>query len=148
MTVGWEQNPDHLRFAEERLGVKFDPRAVTWLTSLDQSGRIIGVVVFSRFTAGNCELTAVSTDVKWLSKGMLLSVVLYVFEQLACRRVTAIVAVGNEKSLNLAQQLGFRIEGRLQDWYSSGDALILGLLRKDCKWLKDKNGQPLSTDSA
>lgn len=68
----------------------------------------------------------------------------YVWLQCQCRRVTAIIAVGNEKSLNLAQRLGFQEEGLLKNWYASGDAKILGLLREDCTWFKVLNGQPFS----
>lgn len=146
--IDWTQNPVALQYAESLLGVRFDPRAATWLTSCDQSGRILGVVVFSRFTNGNCEITVAARDPRFISKKFGLAVAFYAFGQLECRRVTAIIAVGNEKSLNLAEQLGFRIEGRLREWYSSGDAFILGLLKDDCKWLKGPNGRTSSSDTA
>lgn len=145
--ICWDQNPAYLHFAESVLGVKFDPRAATWLTSLDQGSRILGVVVFSRFTTGNCEITVASRDPRFITKKFAYAVALYPFGQLGCRRVTAIIAVDNAKSLSLAEQLGFRIEGRLRDWFPSGDAYILGLLREDCKWLKDRNGLSFRTSS-
>ena len=146
--IRWEQDQAYLHYAENILGVKFDPRAATWLTSCDQSGRILGVVVFSRFSDGNCEITVAAQSKQFISKRFGLAVAFYAFEQLGCRRVTAVIAVGNEKSLNLAQQLGFRIEGRLVSWYASGDAFILGLLKSDCKWLKGLHGFANSTDPA
>lgn len=145
--IGWDQLPGDLHYAEGILGVKFDPRAATWLTSRDGLGKILGVVVFSRFTQGNCEITVAASDPRFITKRFALAVASYPFVQLECRRVTAIIAVSNAKSLSLAQQLGFRMEGTLRNWFPSGDAYILGLLREDCKWLKDTDGQPIATDS-
>lgn len=135
-----EQKLEHLLWAQQVLGVAWDIRQVTWLTSLSQSGSILGVAVFSRFTEGNCEITVASQSPQFISKSFAFACTYYAFETCKCRRVTAIIAVGNEKSLNLAQQLGFRIEGRLRNWFASGDALIHGLLREDCKWFKALNG--------
>ena len=146
--IVWEQRLEYLQYAERILGVRFyDRNAVTWLTSIDSLGSIMGVVVFSRFTEGNCEVTVASSDPRFLTKSFLLAAVLYPFVQCDCRRVTAIIAVGNEKSLSLAQQLGFQTEGVLRNWFSSSDAYILGLLRESCKWLKESHGQPQRTAS-
>ena len=146
--IDFAQHPAYLAFAERVLGVKYDARAVTWLTSRGQNGSILGVVVFSRFTTGNCEITVAARSSHFITKRFALAVAAYPFIQMDCRRVTAIIAVENEKSLGLAQQLGFRIEGTLKEWFPSGDAKILGLLREDCKWLKDySNGFTRSTSS-
>lgn len=145
--IDFTQNLHHLQWAEERLGQKFDPRTATWLTSKAQSGTILGVVIFSRFTTGNCEITVASSTPHFITKRFAYAVALYPFVQLGCRRVTAFIAVDNAKSLSLAQQLGFRIEGTVREWFPDSDAYILGLLREDCKWIKDENGQPLSSPS-
>jgi RimJ/RimL family protein N-acetyltransferase len=141
--IDWVQRPEALAWAEKRLRVKFDPRTVTWLTSISQTGSILGVVVFSRFTTGNCEVTVVADEPRFLSRTFLYACLFYVFIQMECSRVTAFIAVENAKSLSLAQRLGFRIEGTVRKWFPTGDAHILGLIREDCKWLKDENGQPL-----
>ena len=104
-------------------------------------------LVFSRFTTGNCEVTVAATDPRFITRRFALAVAAYAFVQMECRRVTAMIEVGNEKSLSLAQRLGFRMEGTCKDWFQSGDAYILGLLKKDCAWLKDLHGQPISTRS-
>lgn len=138
--IDWRQNRDYLTWAENRLGQKFDERAATWLTSVSQTGSILGVVIFSRFTTGNCEISIVGDGSRFLTKKLILACVYYVFVQLDKRRVTAFIAVGNEKSLSLAQRLGFRVEGVARNWYPDGDANILGLIREDCKWLKEFHG--------
>lgn len=146
--IDFRQNPVYLAYAEHILGVSFAGAPATWLTSLDQAGNILGVVVFSRFTTGNCEVTVAATDPRFISRKFAIAVAAYAFIQMECRRVTAMIAVGNEKSLSLAQRLGFRMEGTCRDWFQSGDAYILGLLKKDCDWLKDTHGQPTATSSS
>lgn len=141
--IDYTQSSEALAWAESILGCSFKDTPATWLTSRDQNGTILGVVIFSRFTTGNCEITVASSTPRFISKRFAYAVALYPFVQLSCRRVTAFVAVDNEKSLRLAQQLGFRIEGTVKEWFPNSDAYILGLLRKDCKWIKDSNGQPL-----
>ena len=142
--VDYFQNPAYLAWAERELGVNFTFAECRWLTSLDSDGNVLGVVVFSRFTEGNCELTVVGRDKAFITKGFALAVARFVFVQCDCRRVTAIIAVGNELSLSLAQRLGFQEEGTLRSWFRDGDAKILGLLREDCKWLRILNGRPHS----
>jgi RimJ/RimL family protein N-acetyltransferase len=79
-------------------------------------------------------------DVRFISKRFAYAVAFYPFIQLACRRVTAFIAVDNAKSLSLAQRLGFRVEGIAKSWFPASDAYILGLTREECKWLKDFHG--------
>lgn len=129
--IDWAQNQKYLSWASQQLNQAFDPKAVTWLTSLSQTGSILGVVVFSRFTTGNCEITVVSATPGFITKRFALAVAAYPFLQLKVRRDTAFVAVDNEKSLSLAQRLGFRVEGIARSWYPESDAYILGLLRED-----------------
>lgn len=144
--IDFQQDPKALLWAEGVLGVSFKGTPATWLTSLDQQGTILGVVIFSRFTTGNCEITVVARNPRFITKTFAFAVAYYPFIQLGLRRVTAIIAVENVKSLRLAQRLGFRNEGTLKNWFSSGDAHILGLLREDCTFVKDlDNGQPGTT---
>jgi RimJ/RimL family protein N-acetyltransferase len=138
--VDIEQNPYYLELVRELLGVTFDPASARWLTSLDQNGRVLGIVVFSRFNDQAAEITVVSRSPRFLSRKFFITCLAYAFRQCKLRRVTAFIQVGNSKSLSLAQQLGFREEGIARKWFSTGDAHILGLLPEDCKWLKEFNG--------
>lgn len=146
--IDYSQDKAHLSWVEARLGIRFDRETAVWLTSLSQTGTILGVVVFSRFTTGNCEITVVADSPRFISKTFAYAVAGYAFMTLGCRRVTAFIAVDNQKSLDLAQRLGFRVEGTARQWFESGDAFLLGILREDCSnWFKDKHGQPLPAAS-
>jgi RimJ/RimL family protein N-acetyltransferase len=139
--IDYKQNPAYLGWAENILGVNFAGNPAVWLTSLDQAGNILGVVVFSSFTKGNCEVTVAAVDPRFITRRFAIAVAAYAFIQMECRRVTAMIAVENAKSLSLAQRLGFRMEGTAREWFPGGDAYILGLLKKDCDWLKDSHGK-------
>lgn len=145
--IDYSQSRDALDWVAERLGVNFRLTEATWLTARGQHGSILGVAIFSRFAQGNCEVTVVLRDT-FLPRNLLLHSVAYVFGQLKCRRATAFIAVDNAKSLSAAQRLGFRIEGTCKQWFPSGDAHVLGILREDCIYFKDlADGQPQRTPS-
>jgi RimJ/RimL family protein N-acetyltransferase len=144
--VLWDQDPAHLRFVERLTGIpqNHPPGTATWLTSADRFGRVLGVAVFSRFSATNCEISVAGENPRFISKTFAQAVAGYVFGQCKLRRVTAIIAEGNEKSLNLARRLGFREEGKLRHWFPSGaNGILLGLLREECdtRFFKDFDGQ-------
>lgn len=146
--IDYSQNVATLQWAERVLGVSFQHTPATWLTSRSTTGTILGVVVFSRFTPGNCEITVASQSPRFITKDFAYAVTAYAFMQLKCRRVTAFIAVGNDRSLKLAQRLGFRHEGTVRDWFPTSDAHVLGLLADDCKFLKDLYGQRLPAPAA
>jgi RimJ/RimL family protein N-acetyltransferase len=138
--IDFAQHPRYLHWAEEQLGQSFSGIPAAWLTSIDQTGSILGVVIFSRFTTANCEITVASSSPRFLSRRLIQAAAVYAFIQMEKRRVTAFIAVGNDKSLSLAQRLGFRVEGIAKSWFPASDAYILGLTREECKWLKDFHG--------
>lgn len=147
--IDFAQRLAYLEWANSRLGTHFDAGTAVTLTSLDQRDKILAVVIFSRFTKSNCEVTLVVGDRAGGTRHLIRACAVYAFVQCALRRVTAFIAVDNEVSLKQAQRLGFGIEGRARDWFPQGDAFILGLLRDDCiaRWLKELHGQPLSAAS-
>lgn len=142
--IDFSQRPHYLRWAERVLGVSFAGHPATWLTQLDQRGTILGVVVFSNFNQTGCEVTLVVPEPKLALRSLYYAAMCYLFTQCDYRRVTAIIAVDNDQSISLAQRLGFRNEGRVREWFPTGDAFVFGLLRSEFKWLKDRHAQPLN----
>lgn len=57
------------------------------------------------------------------------------FEELGLNRIEAFVTVGNNRSLNTLDKLGFKQEGILRDYeYTQGnfhDQVVLALLKRD-----------------
>ncbi len=129
-----EQYPEFLQWANNRLGVNFMPSDCRWITSIGNNNDILGVVIFSRFTPWNCELSVVSSSPKFLTRELLRVVFNYIFNQCGLCRATSVIESDNVKALKLNRGLGFKDEGLLKHWYGNKDGIVLGLLKEECKW--------------
>ncbi len=135
--VSIEQRPEYFDFINQILNVRFDPSQSVCIASLDTSGEILGVAVFTRFMEHNCELSAASVSPRFLTRGFLDVLFHYAFITAGKRRITAVIEDGNINALKMDKRLGFTEEGRLKNWYGDKDGLILRMLREECRWLKD-----------
>ena len=107
-----------------------------WLASVnDETGEVLGVVVYTRFSKTNCEMSVAAASPKFLSRKNLRVFFGYPFHQLSQKRVTAVVEVTNQHSYKFNRRLGFQVEGKLRQWFPSGDGIVMGLLKEECKWL-------------
>lgn len=133
--IVWGQELAHLEFAERLLKVKFIPAESSWLASVDANGSLLGVVVYTRFSKYNCEMSVAAASPRFLSKKSLKSFFGYPFLQLGLRRVTAVTEETNHHAQAFLLRLGFTPEGILRDWFETTDGIILGMLKGECKWL-------------
>lgn len=84
---------------------------------------LIGGVVFSNWApeAGVMEMTAAATDPLWLNREVIRTVFEYAFKHHNCQLVVWRVSPGNERTVALAERLGFtatripRLRGRNED---------------------------------
>lgn len=106
-------------------------------------GQLLAGVVYHgwRPQTGNIEASVAAVSPRWARRGVLRAVFHYPFEQLECRRVTAIVADHNERSRRFLEGIGFVQEGVMREGSIGGDAIIYGLLRSEAeRWLKAEVG--------
>lgn len=134
-----EQRPEYFEFVNRILNVKFDPAQSVCFSTIDPSGKILGVAVFSRFMPHNCELSVASITPTFLTRGLLDVVFHYAFVTAKKRRVTAVIEDGNDAALKMDLRLGFTEEGRLKNWYGDRDGIILRMLREECRWIKEQS---------
>jgi RimJ/RimL family protein N-acetyltransferase len=137
MTISIEQKQEYFDFINTILGVRFDPAQSICIASLN-SGKLLGVVVFSRFMEFNCELSVASISPKFLTRKFLNVLFHYAFITAGKHRITAVIEDGNINALDMDKRLGFIEEGRLKGWYGEKDGLILRMLRDECRWIKAK----------
>lgn len=135
MKIEWGQKLSHLLWAENILQVRFKQSECTWLSSIDSHGNLLGVVIYTRFTATNCEMSVAAASPKFLSRRALRAFFGYPFGQMKLCRVTAVVSTDNPHSYQFNRRLGFSVEGSLRKWFGETDGIIMGLLKEDCKWL-------------
>lgn len=103
-----------------------------------QDGKLVGGCVFSNFHGHSIEVSTATDSSTYLTRGMLDQMFGYPFRQLGCVRVTAITREDNVRTQKLLRGLGFTQEGRARKaWDGKHDAIIFGILKEECRFLKD-----------
>jgi RimJ/RimL family protein N-acetyltransferase len=130
------QEPSLLGWASSVLGVTFDPCQSTWISRIKQDGSPAAVVVYTRFSPHNCEMS-VATDGKreWASREFLRLVYSYPFQQIGLTRVTVVIEEDNARSLNMCRKLGHVQEGILKHWFGTKSGVLMRMCADECKWL-------------
>lgn len=105
-----------------------------------RDGVLVGGVVYHNYTGFNLEVSLAFDDPRWCSRATLRTLFAYPFLQLGCERITCIVGKGNKKSRRLTEGVGWKLEGVHPKAADGKQAAIsYGMLRDDCKWIKDRN---------
>lgn len=129
------------RFVQDRIDVQMP---VQWgfeaIGFLDKSENLSGGVVYYNFTGEEIEASAAG-EPGWLNTPTKLrAIFMYPFEELGVKRITAWVRRDNRLSREFVERLGFRLEGTKRIGPKSKDWMLYGMLKRECRWLKD-NGQ-------
>ena len=134
--IAFTQNPEQLEWASRILNVKYDPNLCSWLSELSEDGETRAVVVFTRFTPYNCEMSVASDgSSKWFSSRAARAWFGYPFNQLRVNRVTAVAEQFNERSISMLRKLGFVEEGTLKQWFGQQDGIVFRMLKDECTWI-------------
>jgi RimJ/RimL family protein N-acetyltransferase len=121
------------RWLETRLGQKFLPPYEA-IGIVNGKGQRIGAVVLNDFADRNIELTAYGPGA--FSRGVLSAISRYCFIQLDCKRITVRTRASNLYVRRVIEKHGAKQEGTLRDWYDDEDAIIYGLLKHECRFLR------------
>jgi RimJ/RimL family protein N-acetyltransferase len=100
-----------------------------------RDGRLIGGQVYEGMTAANIHVHIAGHAS--LLRGSLRVLWNYVFQQLGCLRLTAIVRADHPRMPRILPRLGFRREGVLRRYFTECDALVFGLLADEAPaWMR------------
>lgn len=100
-------------------------------------GQLIGGVVFNNYRGHDIHMSVAFEGKGSFLPGAVRALCEYPFEQLGCRRVTAITGKKNKRARKILERIGFTLEGVAKHGLDGfEDAMIFGLLRENCKWLK------------
>lgn len=102
---------------------------------LERDGELIAGALFENYTVQNICMHVAATSPVALRPHWVRRVLAYPFQELGCRRVTAVVASPNTRARRLVQGLGFRLEAVLKEAAPEGDFLVYVLWRKDCRYV-------------
>lgn len=134
MTV-YSEPERYLEWAAGKIGIaafRPDARAI----GLERNGSLIAAAVYDTFSPGTCLMHIASDGSgRWLTKDFLFRMFAYPFLQCGFRRVTGLISASNTASLTFARHIGFRDEGVLREEAPDGDVIVLGMLRRECKWI-------------
>lgn len=131
-----DQHIELLEFANKILEVKFNPSECKWIASVTENNEIMGVVVYSRWSKHNCEMSVASVTPKFLTKLFIKNAFYFPLRLWGLCRVTSVMEEDNHKALKMNYGLGFKDEGILRDWYGVGkNGIVTGMLKDECKWL-------------
>ena len=119
------------------LGEDTDWVGDSYTFGIEYRGQIVGGIIMNNYRKDlDVWLTIYSTSPHWCSKSVLKYIFTTCFETLNCKRVNIFVSKDNRKSLSLCERLGFKKEGSLRQYRENGqDCFIMGMLKKECKWL-------------
>lgn len=93
-----------------------------------------GAVVISHFDGRNAEITTAGQD--YWTAGTVREVLRYVFDALACERLSASCERGNKRCIAALKAVGFKREGCRRASDKKRDLILFGMLRAECRWLK------------
>lgn len=102
---------------------------------VDDDGEILCGVVLEDYNQVNASIHVAGIGKYWLNRTFLYSVFDYTFNQLKLKRLTGLVAQGNDAALRFDMHLGFQVEAVLRDAHQDGDIYLLVMRREDCRYL-------------
>lgn len=98
---------------------------------IESDGLVIGAAIFNNWTGRDCEFNGIGRGAFTLP--VLRDLFRYVFQNLGCARVTARTRVSNLRARRGLEAIGFRIEGVIRELHEDEDALMYGMLRRECR---------------
>lgn len=114
--------------------------------ALVEDRRLIAAAIFHNFFehehGNDVEISFASTTPRWCNRRVLRAIFAIPFLQYGCVRITTITSRANSAALSLDKRLGFKLEGLVRrGWDGRTDAVVLGMLREECRWLEVRHGQ-------
>lgn len=104
-----------------------------------ENGKIVGGVVYTMYTGTGIMMNVAGGYKGWINREFLRVAFSYPFKQLGCTRVSGLVRVDNPVAQDFDERLGFKREGLIRKGDDDGtDLVLMGMLREECKWFKDK----------
>lgn len=126
-------------WAEQQLGERF--MAGAYAIGQRRDGELVAVVVYEYRHAHNCNAHIASVGRHWLTRRFLVAMFHYPFIHLGAARITGIVPARNRAALRLNQHLGFTLEGVCREALPDDDLVIMGMLRRECRFIRPRGTQ-------
>lgn len=129
--VGFSQEEKAEKWAREKLRLSEPPGFFRAAAAVDKTGAFVCVVVLTNFTPRNVDVNVAIDKTKVRPKAAVLmfkEIFDFLFQRLRVARVTALLRSKNTNSRNLAERLGFKLEGTLRNAFKDDDMCVYGFL--------------------
>ena len=133
MTPVFEPQEAIIAWAGRQLGVNFHQPCYA-IGVVNNAGEPVGAAVFNDFADRNIEVTMVGPGA--FSRSIARVMAEFAFNANNVSRLTVRTRAKNKKLAALIEKTGWKREGRLRRWYGDDDAIVFGMLRKECRFLK------------
>ena len=136
--VGW-RIPYVRRRLERDPTVPFGPCQAAGV--IDRHGALVAGLVFHNFDPDcpSFEVSFAADTSRWLTRPIICELLRYPFDDLRCRRLTAITPKKATDARRFLDKFGFRREGVATEGFGTDDAIISRLLAREwraTKWCK------------
>lgn len=103
-----------------------------------RDGELVAGVIYNHYSGVNiCAHIAGAPGKNWLTRDFLYAMFDYPFNQLGVNRITGLVPKKNKQARKFDQHLGFKYEGNMRGALPDDDMLVYGMLKDECKWLRN-----------
>ena len=115
---------------------------------VEDKGDLIAGCVYNDFRGHAMHVSIASTTPKWASRKVLYAFFGYPFLQCKVERLTAYTGKSMASVRAFLVRLGFVEEGVIRKGFADDDAVIYGMLRSECRWIKGHCHEKLPESAA
>lgn len=139
-----------MAFVSARFGQQCEPYPDSVYSVLCNEQGILAVAVFASVNDAALEFSlAAVPGRRWLTQEFRDGWFAYAFDSVGAKRLEASCHFANIDAYRMIKKLGFTFEGRKRCAAANGgDLLIFGMLRDECRFLKDTHEFPETERSA
>lgn len=131
-----DQSDRFIRWVADQCGS--EPWGHAYGMGMIVNGEIVCGVVLEDYNHASACIHVAGIGGHWCSRRFLTSVFDYTFNQLGLKRLTGLVAQGNDAALRFDLKLGFKVDHILKDAHPDGDIYLLVMRPEDCRFLPEK----------
>lgn len=113
----------------------FNPLVHKVISRASADGNLLGGVVYSDHTGRSINMHVGANTPKWLDRKLLWMLFHYPFIQLGVEKIIGQVPAAKTDVLDFDLRIGFKVEARIKDVFPSGDLIVIGMYRPDCRWI-------------
>lgn len=134
--IGFDREDEATEWAKKQIGIDGPTGFSRAVSSVDEDGNFLLVVVFSNFTKRNVDTHVVVSDRgrKLTPNGckeMFNGAFHYIFTELGAVRTTGLVRAKNKAARRFDEHLGYKLEGVMREAFDDDDLCVYGFLKKD-----------------